>query len=92
MAVRLVIEIEALDGMREKFRQTYVTLCPEVRKEPGCIEYEMHQSLERPDNFVMLERWADEEALATHFALLQTRGLGLDNLRRYVSMERYIVD
>ena len=37
-----------------------------VRAEDGCIQYDYTLSLEEPDTVVLLEKWRDSEALATH--------------------------
>jgi len=35
--------------------------------EPGCIHYSMHQSLQDPDVFIFIERWASKADLDRHF-------------------------
>lgn len=37
-----------------------------VRAEDGCMQYDYHLSLEDNDTVVLLEKWRDGEALATH--------------------------
>ncbi|MFT4175010.1 MAG: putative quinol monooxygenase [Rhodocyclaceae bacterium] len=39
---------------------------PAVREEAGCERYELHRDLANPHQFVMIERWQDEAALARH--------------------------
>lgn len=36
------------------------------RQEDGCEYYALHEDTEHPERLVMLERWRDEAALATH--------------------------
>lgn len=38
------------------------------RAEAGCRFYDLHQDLEHPEGFYVLERWEDETALQTHNA------------------------
>jgi quinol monooxygenase YgiN len=38
-----------------------------TRKEEGCLDYELHQSVTEPTRFVFVERWTSREALAAHF-------------------------
>jgi quinol monooxygenase YgiN len=37
------------------------------RTEPGCISHDVHVDAENPFSLVFFERWADLEALRTHF-------------------------
>ena len=41
-------------------------LVVESRKESGCIKYDLHQSLESSNVFVMYEIWQDQSALDDH--------------------------
>ncbi|MDP6102848.1 MAG: putative quinol monooxygenase [Dehalococcoidia bacterium] len=81
MTVRLIVNIEAVTGKREELAATFASLCPSVREEPGCQQYELYQSTERPDHFVLLERWFDQDALTVHGQLLRERGIDLSSLR-----------
>jgi quinol monooxygenase YgiN len=40
--------------------------CVEVRKEPGCLQFEAFQSGRDADSLVLLELWADQAALDVH--------------------------
>ena len=92
MAIRLIVAIEAVPGKRQAMIATYASLCPSVREEPGCQQHELYQSIEHQDRFVLLERWADQEALTVHGQRLRERGLDLDSLRTHPSEpERYCV-
>ncbi len=39
-----------------------------TRKEPGCLQYDLHQDNQDPTHFVMLETWASPEQLQAHAA------------------------
>jgi quinol monooxygenase YgiN len=39
------------------------------RKEPGCISHDVHVDCQNPMRLFFFERWADEAALRTHFAV-----------------------
>jgi quinol monooxygenase YgiN len=43
------------------------------RGEPGCLLHSVHQDVEDPLRVVFLEHWADRAALATHFAVAESR-------------------
>ena len=73
MAVRLIVTFTAQPGRGQDFVKAWAPRLAEVRQEPGCEQYELFQSTERPDTVVLLERWSSSETLATHTALNQTR-------------------
>jgi len=73
MAVRLIINITATPGKGGELAAAYRERCLDVQKEPGCIQFELFQSALDPDNLVILEHWADEEALAVHSEVNKTR-------------------
>ncbi|MEU0178137.1 putative quinol monooxygenase [Streptomyces massasporeus] len=66
--VRLVIHITTLPGRGKEQIAAFEEIAPLVRAEEGCLQYDLHQVLDAPDRFVLLERWASEEALAAHDA------------------------
>jgi quinol monooxygenase YgiN len=39
------------------------------RKEPGCISHDVHVDCQNPMRLFFFERWEDEAALRTHFAV-----------------------
>ena len=59
---------ELQEGCREKFLEILKANVPLVRAEEGCLQYDYHLSCEGEDRVVLLERWADEEALRRHGA------------------------
>ena len=56
-----------------------------ARSQPGCLEYSFCADGTRPGTIVVLERWADEDALRGHFAgphyLAMRDHLGASGLR-----------
>jgi len=69
MPLRLVVPMEAAEGKRDELIESFHIRSQEARQENGCEEYELYQSTERPDQLVLLERWADQEALDAHLEL-----------------------
>jgi quinol monooxygenase YgiN len=53
---------------RERFVQISTEMCRRSREEPGCGGYRVYADLERDDRYVVVEEWADEEALQSHFS------------------------
>ncbi|MQY06796.1 putative quinol monooxygenase [Actinomadura macrotermitis] len=66
--VQLVILITTLPGRGQEQVAAFERLAPIVRAEEGCLQYDMHQVSGNPDRFVLIERWASQEALAAHDA------------------------
>ena len=89
MAIRLVVSLEALPGNRDAVLAAYRIRCPSVKEQPGCLEFEMFQSIENPDQFVLVEGWTDDQALAVHVALPPKPGVDPQSLRRQTRAERY---
>ena len=44
------------------------------RHEAGCISHDVSQDTENPRRLLFTERWADEAALRTHFAIPAAQG------------------
>jgi len=56
----------AKPGDEARLRRALVALVEPTRREPGVLQYELHQDLAEPRRFVFVERWESEEALAAH--------------------------
>lgn len=52
-------DLEILNGL-------FARLVEETRKEPGCQKYDLHEVIDQPGIFIMMEEWASEAALETH--------------------------
>lgn len=62
----LVISIQTVPGKGHEQIAAYEKLAPIVRREHGCIQYDLHAFVGDDDRFVLIERWASPEALAAH--------------------------
>ena len=92
MALRLIVNLQALPGKIDAMIMTYASLCPKVRQEPGCDHFEIFQNTERPDDFILLETWSDQESLTAHSKLLAERGLNVESIRkRTAEPEQYSI-
>jgi quinol monooxygenase YgiN len=56
----------AVPGQEKRLRSLQEKLVSETLKEPGCLRYELHQSLEDQNTLIFIESWADEEAWRAH--------------------------
>jgi quinol monooxygenase YgiN len=73
MSVRLIITLAAAPGKGAEFAAAFRTRCEEVMREPGCEQFEVFQSALDPDRLVLLELWADQDALDAHSKMNATR-------------------
>jgi quinol monooxygenase YgiN len=56
----------AMPGQDEALRAAQEKLVAETVKEPGCLRYELQQSLEDPCVLIFTETWASEEQWRAH--------------------------
>ena len=50
-----------------EFEQVFAALARQVKEnEKGCLRYDLCRSVESPSTFVVVEAYADQEALKTH--------------------------
>ena len=92
MAVRLIVPMQAAVGKRDELIELFRVRCSEVRLEPGCEEFELYQSTERPDQLLLVEKWTDEATLQAHAELNRQRGNNVGSLRKGTSQaERYMM-
>ncbi len=90
MAVRLLVPMEVAFGKRDELIEAFRVRCSEVRLEPGCEEFELYQSTERPDQLLLVEKWTDEATLQAHGELNRQRGSNVASLRKGTTQaERY---
>ena len=69
MAVRLVIHLEAKPGKGAEFAKLFNQRCEEMRKDKGCLEFQVFQDASNPDKFALLELWESQADLDAHAAL-----------------------
>lgn len=62
------------EDQRENFLSDTKELISETRKEEGCLAYNLYESLEERNAFIMVELWKDQAAINNHnqSSLLQT--------------------
>jgi quinol monooxygenase YgiN len=58
---------------RERFAEAAIEMCRRSRQELGCCGYRVYAELEQDDRYVIVEEWADDDALQSHFAEPYTR-------------------
>ena len=73
MAVRLVVTINAAPGKGAEFARAFKPRCEESRKDAGCLQFELFQSIFDPDKFTLIELWENQAALDAHAKLQAAR-------------------
>lgn len=64
--IYVVADLHAQPGKEDALREALKELVAAVRSEPGCILYDLHESTEKPGNFVFYETWENAQALDVH--------------------------
>jgi len=62
----LVVNLEVKEGKKEAFMDVIGRVIAGSQKEEGNIEYDLFADMEKPNAFVLLEKWKDEAALDFH--------------------------
>lgn len=66
--IELIAFLKAKPEQRAALFDALGAIVPGVRKEDGCLRYDLHVDRDDPDMAVMLECWRDEAALDAHAA------------------------
>ena len=66
MAVRVLVQIQALPGKGSELAKARAARHAEVRAEPGCEQFDLYQNTEDPDQLLLVERWTDQASLDAH--------------------------
>lgn len=72
--------VQAKPGYEAALVAAQADLVQIVRRLPGCIQYELNESLEKPGSVVFVERWRDHSAWDSH-----RRGPHMDEFRNRTS-------
>lgn len=65
----VVARIRAKAGKEEEVREALLTFIEPTRAEAGCVNYDLHRSLEDPALFLFHENWVSQEALHQHLQM-----------------------
>ncbi|MDP3919262.1 MAG: putative quinol monooxygenase [Candidatus Omnitrophota bacterium] len=64
----VVAEMTAKQGKEETLKEELLKLLEPTRMEEGCINYDMHQSHDKPGFFIFYENWISKAHLERHLA------------------------
>ena len=65
----VLAHVYAKEEASEKVKQECLALVAPSRVEEGCINYDLHQSVDDKTLFVFYENWASREALEKHLEM-----------------------
>ncbi|NWF65952.1 MAG: antibiotic biosynthesis monooxygenase [Campylobacterales bacterium] len=66
MSITKQVVFVAKEESIEELKALLETMVEPSRKSNGCLLYNIYQMVEKPDTFVVIESWADDEALKGH--------------------------
>ena len=64
--VHVVCELRCAPANRERVRELALRFVAPARAEPGCLYYHLHQKLDAPDTFFIIDGWANQAAVDAH--------------------------
>jgi quinol monooxygenase YgiN len=67
--VTVLARISAKAGMADTVKQEILALIEPTRAEPGCINYDLHQSSSDPCLFMLYENWKSIKDLEEHLEM-----------------------
>jgi quinol monooxygenase YgiN len=67
--ITVLARMKAKPDMEEKVKREIMSLVSPTRSEKGCINYDLHQSLENKSHFMLHENWVSKRDLDEHLAM-----------------------
>jgi len=67
--VTVMALIKVKVGMEEKAKNELLSLVKPTRAEKGCINYDLHQSLDHRNHFMFYENWVSKKDLDEHLSM-----------------------
>ncbi|CAM5720292.1 putative quinol monooxygenase [Streptomyces canus] len=74
--VVVVATLVAKPGQEELVEKTLKAAVPAVHAEPGCLRYALHRKAGDTGEFVVIEKWASQDALGAHLKGAAMREVG----------------
>ncbi len=66
MQITLLATIFAKPTAADRLGELLLQLAAASRAEPGCINYDVHQSTRDPSQWIVYENWQSQQALDSH--------------------------
>ncbi len=67
--------IKVKQGLEDRFKQELQNVIAITRSEQGCINYDLHQSVDDPSLFLLHENWVSKEILDQHLEMEYIKAL-----------------
>jgi quinol monooxygenase YgiN len=67
--VTVLARIKAKSGLEQQVAEAVMALVGPTRKEPVCINYDLHQSSDDKTLFMLYENWTSKKALDDHLEM-----------------------
>ena len=64
--VTVMALFRAIEGKEKDLERELAALVPLTRREHGCINYDLHRSIEDPGVYIFHENWSSKKALDEH--------------------------
>lgn len=61
-------KVRLQDGKADEFIEAIRTMKAKVLQDPGAVQYSLHRSTTDPNEFLLYERYEDQEAFAYHLS------------------------
>jgi quinol monooxygenase YgiN len=90
--VTVVARVAARPGMEARVREELLRLLGPTRGEAGCLNYDLHESADRPGEFMFHENWASAALLEKHLAsahIAAWRAVAPDLVARPIEITRW---
>ncbi len=65
----VLAEFTAKPGLENKVTEEIMALVGPTRKEPGCINYDLHRDRENAARLILYENWKSKKDLDEHLAM-----------------------
>ena len=66
MSIHIIAILTAKNDTVDILHEELKSLVKETQKETACFQYELHQDIESPNIFIMLEEWENEDGIKSH--------------------------
>lgn len=71
-SVRVVARIKAKPGSESELRAIMSSMLETIRKEKGCLSFELLENRADPTDFTFVEEWSSNETLEAHLEGMQS--------------------
>ena len=93
MAITVNLRYTGMDGNARKFAEEMISsgTVDAIRAEEGNLRYEYYQSLEDPETILLIDSWANQEAIDAHHAtpMMATISALREKYDLHMTVERY---